>query len=164
MTILLGLEGQIDDLELDLSSEPQLEQVDILSYIATGRPAGQALQLGGVGGDVLQGAGGLAVSQLASVVEGIAGRELGLDVVEIRQDGFRGTVLVAGKYWTRRLYAGIELPISFQGGTTDTDGQASNTAAPDFTVEYELYEWLLLRSRFIDTSQPELQLLWEYAY
>ncbi|MDX1579443.1 MAG: translocation/assembly module TamB domain-containing protein, partial [Gemmatimonadota bacterium] len=39
VTIILGIEGTRDELELTLSSEPPMDNADIVSYIATGRPA-----------------------------------------------------------------------------------------------------------------------------
>jgi translocation and assembly module TamB len=165
ITILLSLEGQPDDLDTQLSSDPPTDLTNIVSYIATGRPASEAFQLGGEGTLATQGAG-LALNQLAGIVEGVAGSGLGLDVIEIRQNGLTGTTITAGKYLTQRLYVEVSQPISFGGTTSQESGTTSGTNATRvFAIEYELFEWLLARANGDGTgSNLEFNLLWEYAY
>jgi translocation and assembly module TamB len=165
ITILLSVEGQPDDLDTELSSEPPTDLTNIVSYIATGRPASEAFQLGGEGALTAQGAQ-LALNQLAGIVEGVAGSGLGLDVIEIRQDGLTGTTITAGKYLTQRLYVEVSQPISFSGTSTQETGATTGTTATRvFAIEYELFEWLLARANGDGTgSNLEFNLLWEYAY
>ncbi len=161
-TITLALNGRLDNPTLTLGSDPPMEQTDIVSYIATGRPADQSLQLGGGGG----GGGGafdsgaaLATGQLASIIEGVAAEGLGLDVIEIQTSGFN-TELVAGKYVTPKLYLGIQQPITV---TRSQDDPTRQNNAPQVTLEYEVIDWLLLR---LSGGSSALQgnLLWEYSY
>jgi translocation and assembly module TamB len=143
--ISLTLSGPIDDLKLVLGSEPQMSNTDIVSYIATGKPASEALRFGGndQGGFLSQG-GALAAGELASIVEGVAAEGLGLDVIEIQQDGLRGTRIVAGKYVSPRLYLGVSQPIALSS-TVGTGSAPTGTQPTEATVEYEVFDWLLLR-------------------
>ncbi|HUP50988.1 MAG TPA: translocation/assembly module TamB domain-containing protein, partial [Longimicrobiales bacterium] len=121
--ILLGVTGTRDELALSLSSEPTMATADIVSYIATGRPAASTLALGDADAEAdtgepdgpsggLAGAGaGLAVGQILSSIETAVQTGVGLDVVEIRRDGIRGATLAAGKYVSPRLYVGFAQPL-----------------------------------------------------
>ncbi|MGE0159730.1 MAG: translocation/assembly module TamB domain-containing protein [Gemmatimonadales bacterium] len=118
-TIVLGVTGTRDELSLSLSSEPPMENADIVSYIATGRPAASTFALDettggddaagddGGGGGLAEAGAGIAVGQILSSIEAAAQTGVGLDVVEIRRDGIRGATLAAGKYLSPRLYLGL---------------------------------------------------------
>ncbi len=162
--ITLDIEGTPDDLSLTPGSEPQMETADIVSYIATGRPADEAFQLGGSGGGGALGAGTeLALGQVANILEGAAGQEFGLDVVEIDVDGLQGATLTAGKYVTQRFYVATELPISRSSANRPGAARGSDTALTQVTLEYELTDWLL--ARLIGNAENlRVNLFWEYAY
>jgi translocation and assembly module TamB len=164
VVINLGLSGRLDDLQLALTSDPQLDMTDIISYIATGRAASEALILGESGRAALfDPAAGLAIGQLAAFVEGVAAEGLGLDVIEIEQDGLRGARITAGKYVTRRLFTSVSYPVNWdQSGQGDAGGDP-NERKMQVTVEYEIFRWLLLRA-IQRGSLPGLHLLWEYTY
>ena len=150
------------DLDIAFGSDPPMETADILSYIATGRPAEQSLAFGsgnGQGG-VLETGAGLALTQLAGLLEGVAGKELGLDVIEIEQDGLNGTRLTAGKYLSPRLYASISQPIVYGTSTSAAQSGQQNTLV---TLEYEVTDWLLA-SLVRDGPVIRANLRWEYAY
>ena len=131
----LGAEGEQaeDGLELTLSADPSMENTDIISYIATGRPAGEAFQ-GGAG------ASNLAVSQLASIVEGLAANSLGLDVVEVTQRPDGAIVATFGTYLTSRLFASVSPVLTPAPSSNRTEGEARFEAA----LEYQLLNWLLM--------------------
>ncbi len=160
LTISLILKGHLDDLETKLECDDDgggddctLNTADLISYIATGRPAGEAFQgLGSAGAD-------LVLSQITSLVASTAGAELGLDVVEIEQDGIRGATVTAGKYLSHRFFATVSWPISISSDESAT----VTTAAKEVSIEYELFNWLLLRM-ISDGSTVEFNLLYEYAY
>lgn len=162
--ITLGLTGRLDDLEFELGSNPTMEETDILSYIATGQPAGQTLQLADASNLFVSGGTGLAINEVARLIEGIAGEGLGLDVIEIQHDGLRGAVLIAGKYVSPRVYVGVSQPVSFSNTSLVSEslnpGSGSNT---EVTLEYEVFNWLLLK---LSGGRSTLRgnLLWEYAY
>ena len=164
ITILMNAEGSIQDkdgLTLELRSEPvSLDQADIISYIATGRPAAEAFQLSG--GGTLEVGTDLALNQLTNLIASAAGAELGLDVVEIQQEGSRGATVTAGKYVSRRLFASVSWPISFNTGTTSPTG-AGTESNKEVVIEYEVFKWLLVRL-LSDTSTLGMSLLYQYAY
>ncbi len=178
VTIDLGVEGRLDDLDLTLSSTPQMETTDILSYIATGRPASETFLGSGSSGTARNGTGtqtagqtagqaaaGFALGQAAGFFENLGAAEAGLDVVEIEIDQLRGAVLTAGKYYDidglpRPLYVGVSQPIGTT--TTTADNTSSESAPTQITLEYELTDWLLLR--LLRQNALRVNLLWEYAY
>jgi translocation and assembly module TamB len=134
-----------------------MELTDIVSYIAFGRPASESLHLGGaVSGGSL--ATDIALGQVAGLIEGVAGSGLGLDVVEIEQQGL-DTRLTAGKYVHSKLYLSISQPISLGGSTSgSTFGNKR-----EITAEFELIESLLLRL-LTKRGSISVNLLWQYAY
>ena len=165
VTILLSVSGRLERLDLKFSSENPagLELPDIVSYIVFGRPAGQALASltpgGGAGGGLLGQGAGLALAQLAGVVEGLAGEELGLDVVEIEPDGLQGAKLTVGKYVSPRLFAAVSRPIVFESGAQFRRGETYT----EFTMEYTIFDAMILRVTSQGT-QMRINLLWRYAY
>lgn len=166
VVIVLGVSGRLDSLDLDLDSRnpPGLDMADIVSYIATGRPASEGFQLGGSGGaaEAIGELGTAAfLTQVTGWVEGVAGEELGLDVIEIQQDGLLGTRITAGKYVTRRLYVAVSEPIAF--GTDEEALGYREEFARRITLEYEVTNWLLTRL-VRDGSNLRFNLLWEYSY
>ena len=161
ITILMDMQGSLqgpDGLSLELRSEPVvLNPADIISYIATGRPAAEAFQLDG--GGTLKTGGDLALQQLTSLIASAAAEELGLDVVEIQQDGSRGATLTAGKYISRRLYASVSWPLSFADGAASAGAESNK----EVIIEYALFSWLLARLRG-DESTMGMSLRYQYAY
>ncbi len=136
-TILLAFEGILGEgPELTLSADPQMENTDILSYIATGRPAGEAFQGGGGGG-----LGGIAIDQAASIVEGLAANSLGLDVVDINQRPDGAIVATFGTYLSSRTFASLS-PVLTPAPNDDDDEAESRFEA---TLEYQLLDWLILQ-------------------
>src|SRR5690606_20412924 len=135
--ITLGLRGRLDDQSFELGSNPHMEETDILSYIATGQPAGQTLQLSDASSLVVSGGTGLAINEVARLIEGIAGEGLGLDVIEIQHDGLRGAVLIAGKYVSPRVYVGVSQPVTFNSSSAASETLTSgNRSATEVTLEY----------------------------
>lgn len=155
--ITLTLTGRPDNLTPTLASDPPMETRNILSYLATGRPANELLSGGNSkGGSV---ATQMALGQATNFVENLAASELGLDVVrvQIRPSGL--SYLTVGRYFTPRLFASIQQPVSTSTSTT----QNSNEYLPDLTLEYQLQDTLMLR--VLNNQQSlQLNLLFEYAY
>jgi translocation and assembly module TamB len=159
-TILLDIEGRLESLEIVPSSEPSMEMIDIVSYIATGRPAAEGLFGGGTGLDAQ--AAGLALGQLGMLIEGVAGEGLGLDVVEIENDGLQGATFTVGKYVyldDMRLYASLKQPFNLSKGE-ETARTTRNTEA---AVEIQIFKAMLLRLTSRSRSL-RFDLLYEYAY
>jgi translocation and assembly module TamB len=166
VTIVLGVSGRLDSLELELYSRdpPGLDMADIVSYIAVGRPASEGFLLGGgpPGGELQRLTTTAVLDQVAGWVEGVAGDELGLDVIEIEQDGLRGTMITAGKYVTRRLFVAVSEPIT-RGGDAAMQSDFRQAYDRRILIEYEVSNWLL--SRFVrEGENVRVMLLWEYSY
>lgn len=143
-TIVLAISGTQDSLSLTLSSEPPMENADILSYLATGRPASSALAFNGEGdgeGGLMATGADIALGQIAGAIEGAAARRVGLDVVEIRREGLLQATLVVGKYVTPKLFVGFARPITRREGDGLSLGQESET---EIEVEVQAWRWLLV--------------------
>lgn len=131
--ITLLFEGSPRDYKFELSSDPALPNSEITTLLATGatsrnmRPtdaaskeaAGMALQAG--------------LTEVTGALEESAQQTVGLDVVQIRQDGLRGVTLVAGEYVRPRVYLGLRQPVLFE---TEEVGQATDTGE-DVQLEME---------------------------
>ncbi|MDH3225379.1 MAG: translocation/assembly module TamB, partial [Gemmatimonadota bacterium] len=140
VVIRLDVEGRPDSLRLILSSTPSMDNADIVSYIATGRPAAQSLSGSGGTPTVSEVGVELAAGRLTSAVEGLAADAIGLDVVEIRREGPRDAVFVAGRYVSPRLYIGFQQPVSFGS----EGGSVQQSLGQRVEIEYEAFRWLLL--------------------
>jgi len=143
VVVALDITGTPEDLRLELSSTPSLEPSDMVSYIVTGRPAGQTLGAG-EGGSLTDAGEAFALGRLTGAVEAYAREQVGLDVVEITTDGLKGMILVAGRYVSPSLYLGIRQPLSLQRTSGETSEQ---TPDPELEAELEALRWLLLNLR-----------------
>ena len=131
--------GRLDSLGLEFTADPSMSQDDILSYIVTGAPASdnplferQSAGGGGAGSQVAYGA-------LSSAISNAAGKGLGFDVFQIRQEPTRGLTLTAGRYVSSRLFLDLQLPL--QVGSQGQQAPGSNLG-PGFELEYRLKRWL----------------------
>jgi autotransporter translocation and assembly factor TamB len=139
--INVNAKGRLDSLGLTFTADPSMSQDDILSYIVTGRPASDnplfERESGGGGGG---GAGQqVAMGTLTSAISNAAGKGLGFDVFQIRQEATRGLTLTAGRYLGSRLFLDLELPL--QVGSRTQQATSSNLG-PGFQLEYTLRRWL----------------------
>ena len=140
VAITLNVQGGANDMRLTLGSEPAMETTDIVSYLATGRPSRSAGEFGGDDGASSQ-SSAFAIGALADVLEDEAGQQIGLDVMEIRQDPAEGTLVIAGRYVSPKLYLGFQQPITHGDRKEGLEDQAQGTQVE---LEYTLYRWLLL--------------------
>jgi translocation and assembly module TamB len=156
-TITLEIAGTMNDLGLVLGSEPQMENADIISYLATGRPAAASLAFGqnGGGGGIGSISSDLALGQVTGLVEGLAAEGVGLDVVEIQPDGLRGATLIAGRFITPRVYVGFRQPI---GREPDEPGEFARTGVE---LEYQAVRWLLLS---LEASNSVVSFLFRFRH
>lgn len=148
----LAITGQVGDLNLELTSDPQMDTGAMVSYLTTGRPPGE----GSVGGSQ---AAELAVSSLSNLVEGFANSQLGLDVVDIQVNPAAGTYLTVGKYVSPKVYVSLTQPL-----VTSSSYQVGDAAhQTEATIEYELVSWLVAQ---IASSRNHLQvnMVWEFAF
>ena len=161
VTVFLDIEGTIEQLDLTLRSEPTMELTDMVSYVVTGQPASEALQLGGVSN---QSAGDIAVSSGVGLLSGaieslVQDSGLELDVIQIEPtNDARGATITAGKYVTPRLFTAVSQPI----GAANQDGTSTDQGTV-VTLELELLDSLLLRL-LGGESVMQINLLWHYSY
>ena len=154
--ISLAATGTMQDLDITLTSDPHMEMTDILSYVLVGRPARASLQFGSRDESL---ATDVALSQAAGFLEGLAGEELGLDVVRIEYEGTE-VKLTAGKYLRPGVYVAISQPIVLNSAATQS---ADEGRATELLVEVEMLRGLLARLQQ-QGSVFGLNLLWQYAY
>ncbi|MFO8099055.1 MAG: translocation/assembly module TamB [Salinibacter sp.] len=158
--ITLTLEGRPDDLTPTLASEPPMDTRNILSYLATGRPADELFSGGSNGAE---GGGNLGtqvlLGQATNLVENLAANELGMDVVRLQIRTSGTSYLTLGRYFTPRFFVSIEQPVT----TSNLNGSQSTAYLPDLTMEYHLTDTLLLRALNTQSSF-QVDFLFEYAY
>lgn len=139
-TIRLEVAGNADGFSLELGSDPEMSQTDIVSYIAVGRPASDVQRMdANMQTDAAAVGAGIALSRVAGNVELLARQALGLDVVEIQQDGLKGLTLVAGRYVTRQFYLGFRQPVVLQ----PTEDASFGIDETELDAEYRMTSWLL---------------------
>lgn len=137
--------GTFDAPRLELSSQPPLDDADILSLIVFNRPlnqlgAGEQISLGQRAASV---AAGFVGSQIADTI----GDALELDVFDVEVGGAMAPSVVVGEQFAR----GVFLKFRQQFG----QGLASS-----FLLEYALTDWLRLRSE-VSASQPATRSLFD---
>jgi len=139
--INVNAKGRLDSLGLTFTADPSMSQDDILSYIVTGRPASDnpLFERESSGGGGASAGQQVAMSTLSSAISNAAGKGLGFDVFQIRQEATRGLTLTAGRYLGSRLFLDLELPL--QVGSRSQQVAGSNLG-PGFQLEYTLHRWL----------------------
>ena len=75
----------------------------------------------------------MAFGTLSSAISNAAGKGLGFDVFQIRQEPTRGLTLTAGRYVSSRLFLDLQLPL--QVGSQGQQVPGSNLG-PGFELEY----------------------------
>jgi translocation and assembly module TamB len=123
--------------ELTLSSQPPLEEGDILSLVAFNRPISQLMDSQRVA--LAARAGAIAAGALAAPLANSVGRALDLDVFEI-QTGVGiagGAAVLVGRQVSDNLFVGFRHRFGDEGG-------------PSLTFEYRLTEFL----RIVSTLSP----------
>lgn len=141
--ITLGVTGQLNDNpEIRLSSNPAMDPADIISVIATGQLSDNlASGSGGSFGGLLTGA---LYGQLGGVLEGLASRNLGLDLAQI-DVGEGGTLVIrVGKYLTNRLFLTGGYVVNPSSSASAREGQVPL----ELTLEYQLLRWLAAQGEF----------------
>ena len=138
VVVTLEVVGSPDSLRLTLGSEPEMDEADIVSYLATGRPQ---IAWSSTGSEV-EGAGlgaSMAMGAMSGVLESLAEETVKLDVVEMRVDPVKGATLIAGRYVTPDLYLGFRQPVTFS--ESDKRGRTQNQYS-EVEVDYRWFRWL----------------------
>ena len=135
VVISVEAKGRLDSLGLEFSADPDMSQEDVLSYIVTGHPASDnPLESGGGGGFSGK---QVAFGQLSQAIGGVAARQLGFDVFQIKTDPATGLSLTAGRYLSNRFFLDLKLPLG--SGSTSAPG---DNLGPGFELEYTARRWL----------------------
>ena len=81
------------------------------------------------------------MSQLGSIVEGLAANRLGLDVVEVTQRPDGAIVATFGTYLTNRVFASVSPVLT----PSSSSARGEDESRFEATLEYQLLNWLLLQ-------------------
>jgi translocation and assembly module TamB len=149
VVVNLDVSATAERTDLTLSSDPPMDESEIVSYLATGQAQGILAS-----GDQASAANigvATATGAVAGALESFAADRIALDVVEIAVDPVRGTTLVAGRYVSPDVYLGFRQPVSFgdDGDRNRTDAQLT-----EVELEYRWFRWLTLN---LQTSASELR-------
>jgi autotransporter translocation and assembly factor TamB len=158
----VAVKGHPDSLSLKFTGDPEMSQDDMLSYIVTGAPSSNNPLADQSTGQQSAGDTGaeVALSGLTQNLSDVAGRELGLDVFQIRQEGLYGLTLTAGRYIGSRAFLSLLLPIQVGASLQQTPGY---NLGPGFELEYTMQRWLRGTVRG-GSVPPQLTLRSRYAY
>ena len=137
VVIRMKVESNLGRFVFSLTSDPAMDESEILSYLATGQSRTGALANTADQGGL---AGSMALEQLVGAAGGLAEGSMPLDVFQIRQDGARGITVVAGNYVNQKTYLGIRQPILFNQGTEDSYYDTRT----QYELEYQARPWLFL--------------------
>ncbi|MEM6784797.1 MAG: translocation/assembly module TamB domain-containing protein, partial [Bacteroidota bacterium] len=142
LTITLNYEGTLAENPAPsfASSPVQLETSEIVCYIATGQPCAGIVS--GAGDSAM----GLAAAQLSAAIGNVAGRSLGLDLVQI--EARPDITVTIGKYLSNRLFATLGYLVSNNSGSTDA-------ATLDLVLQYQLRQWLQLQAEYEQLQDGE---------
>ena len=144
-TVYINLEGESQAPQITLSSDPELEQQDIISLLLFGRTSDR---LTASEGSLSEQAQGAVASAVAGAAANAIGRALGIDSLSIRTGNSSDEVRVrAGQYITQDLFLSIEPQFGREGGIT-------------IGIEKSLSRHLLLRATGSELGESAIDFLW----
>ncbi len=155
-TIRMQVERRLERFQFTLSSDPPMEQADILSYLTTGTATSGAFASTSSQGNLATSA---ALEQVVGAIGGLAEDKIPLDIFQIRQDGARGITIVAGNYVSPKTYVGVRYPILLQ----QTGQDNYYDTGTEFEVEYQSFPWLFWNAKG-GSTRLMLLLKSRYAY
>lgn len=129
--IYINISGTAKSPEVKLTSDPAMQETDIISYLVFGAPSdqigsGDRAAISGVATGI---AGGIAASQL----ETLLGQNLSPDVLSVG-GGSQGPQIEVGKYLTQDLY------IAYERGTTQSILDSTTITTNKVLVEYTVFK------------------------
>jgi translocation and assembly module TamB len=149
--VTLSAAGTLLRPEISLASNPPLEESDILSVLATGRPMDE---LGGGEGDgsaAAAAAESLAAGYLSGKVQEKLRKRVPVDVLRLSVQEAGSAALTLGKNVTDRLYVALEQ-------TLGADGESRVRS------EYVLTRWLGLEGSSTGQGKYVLDLLFKFGF
>jgi autotransporter translocation and assembly factor TamB len=156
VTLMMRVEGRMGRYAFRLTSDPPMSEPEILQYLATGRASTGALARTS---DNYNMGSAAALEQVVGVAGSLTEGKLPFDVFQIRQDGARGVIIVAGNYVTPKSYLGVRQPIILDASSQNTYYKEQT----QFEFEYETLPWLFLNFQG-GSSRLLLLLKGRYAY
>lgn len=156
VTLMMRVEGRMGRYAFRLTSDPPMSEPEILQYLATGRASTGALARTN---DNYNMGSAAALEQVVGVAGSLTEGKLPFDVFQIRQDGARGVIIVAGNYVSPKTYLGVRQPIILDASSQNTYYKEQT----QFEFEYETLPWLFLNFQG-GSSRLLLLLKGRYAY
>ncbi|MFH0809921.1 MAG: translocation/assembly module TamB domain-containing protein [Pseudomonadota bacterium] len=150
-TIVIAVSGNLSKPEIQISSEPPMDQTSVYSYLFFGRPADK---LGTGEGRVLQQqVAGLVGGAAAQELAGTLGQGLGLDVLEFTPtEGQLGAeTITIGKYLTNDLFVTFERSFGVEQQN-------------QILLNYRLSRWFSLESQFGSERTTGFDIFWNYDF
>jgi autotransporter translocation and assembly factor TamB len=149
--VVARVRGPASAPELTLSSEPSLEEADVLSLLVFGKPASQLTQgqAAGLEEQTMRLAGQYVIRELSASVRDT----LGLHTLEVElPEGQGGTgVVTAGRYVGRNVLVSL--------------GQEFGASVAEvFRLEYALTSRISLRGSTTTTGRSGADIVWRYRY
>ncbi len=164
--VYINITGTAERPKIQLTSDPPLDENDIVSYLVFGTSSENLSSEDRVAfqekaGEVL---GTMAVGELREML----GEDFALDVITIKggQTGFRDTHVEVGKYITKDLYVGYER-FSYERFYYEryffSPGLPSSTVTANRAViEYRLFDFLSVESEIGEESGADLFFNFDY--
>ncbi len=164
--VYINITGTAEKPKIQLSSDPPLDENEIVSYLVFGTSSDklgtdERVEFQEKAGEVL---GTMAVGELREAI----GDDLAIDVMTIKggQTGFRDTHLEIGKYLTDDLYVGYER-LSYERYFYEryffSPGLPSSTVTANRAViEYRVFDFLTLESEIGDEAGADVFFNFDY--
>lgn len=149
-SVFVRLTGPLSSPQLDFSSVPSMDRVDILSYLLFGRPAGE---LSAQQSTALQERGALLFgSETTKLLKAILGHTpFAPDVVQFKGTEEGSGIVEIGKYLTPELYVTYE-----KGLTADENDQVR--------AEFEMNRHISVQSQFGREDQSGVDVFFRYDF
>ena len=152
--IYVNISGTAEKPVLKLTSDPDMTETDIISYIVFGAPSdqigsGDRASIQGVATGV---AGGIAAAQL----EKLLGSKLSLDVISVG-GGTRGPQVEVGKYLTQDLY------IAYERDTTESLVDSTTITENRVLLEYTIFKNVTINGD-VGGENPGVDVFYNFNY
>jgi len=152
--IYVNISGTAEKPVLKLTSDPDMTETDIISYIVFGAPSdqigsGDRASIQGVATGV---AGGIAAAQL----EKLLGSKLSLDVISVG-GGASGPQLEVGKYLTQDLY------IAYERETTQSLTDSTTITENRVLLEYTIFKNVTINGD-VGGENPGVDVFYNFNY
>jgi len=151
--IYTTLKGSISKMQLELSSEPSMEKVDILAYILYGHPASElsSQQASNLGDEALALVGNRVAELLKEKI--LPDSPWVPDVITYKSGTSEeeGGVVMIGKYITPDLFIDVE-----KGTSSEVSDQ--------MRIEYKINKHFSIESQIADEASSGVDIFWRYDF